>query len=98
MIVIPPDYEWIPPWKPLNIEQRQTMTEFGELIQFLDEDEGEEVGLTLELELELEREVPPGHVLHGLEVEAIAFNEEDANEFLFLTNCDQYPIAFVHLT
>lgn len=50
------------------------------------------------IEAELRREVPAGHVLHGAACRAVAYNAADVNEFLFVTDRPDVPIAFVHLT
>ncbi len=46
----------------------------------------------------MHREVPPGHVLHGETCRAVAYNPEHSDEFLFVTDNPNTPIAFVHLT
>lgn len=50
------------------------------------------------IEAELQSEVPPGHLLHRVACQVVAFNAEDPNEFLFASENIAAPVAFVHLT
>lgn len=49
-------------------------------------------------EAELRREVPAGHLLHGVECRAVARSRDHPDEFIFATNRPGMPVAFVHLT
>src|SRR5262245_47306269 len=49
-------------------------------------------------EAELQSEVCPGHLLYCVACKAVAFNADDLNEFLFITDNPAAPLAFVHLT
>lgn len=50
------------------------------------------------IETELQSEVCPGHLLYRVKCRAVAFNADDTNEFLFVTDNPTVPLAFVHLT
>jgi hypothetical protein len=50
------------------------------------------------IEAELEREVPPGHVLYGLRCRAVAYNTDDSDDFVFVTDRADVQVAYVHLT
>lgn len=48
-------------------------------------------------EAELRREVSSGHPLYGLVCKAVAWNADDPDDVLFVTNDPTMPLAFVHL-
>jgi hypothetical protein len=56
------------------------------------------LGLVRSAEAELQSEVCPGHCLYRVACRAVAFNADDVNEFLFVTDNATAPLAFVHLT
>lgn len=92
MFTIPIDFEWLTPWIP--IDEPAQREEFGPL--FADPDENAAPAPTL-IE-ELYREMPAGHVLCGMSVNVVAFCAADHNEFIFVTDNPNKPIACVHLT
>lgn len=55
-------------------------------------------GTVASLEAELGREVGIGHPLCGVDCKAVARNEVDPDDVLFVTSNPQMPLAFVHLT
>ena len=92
MFEFPSEFEWRTPWIP--IDDPTLIEEFGPI--FADPDENAAPAPTLAEELH--REMPKGHLLYGLKVKAVAFCVADHNEFLFVTNDPNKPIAWVHLT
>jgi hypothetical protein len=50
------------------------------------------------IEAELQSEVCEGHPLYRVACRVVAWNAEDTNEFLFVTDNPAMPLAFVHLT
>ena len=87
-------YQWPNFWKQISeMSQDEDIPHYGFLYQELT---NEPVAKTLEEELY--RELPLGHVLEGLNVEAIGFNTKDPNEFIFRTNDETKQYAKVHLT
>ena len=94
MTDIPTEYEWLSPWLPIeDMPRYDEMPHFGFVLKGIS---GEPVEASLEDELR--RELPPGHVLEGCDLAAVAFCTEDPNDFLFLTDDKNRPIACVHLT
>ena len=94
METLPDDFEWLSPWHPIapgDEWPRKWMGEFN-----LETPEDETVARSLEDELR--REIPEDHPLAGLEVRAVGYCYADPNEFLYVTNSPEHPIACVHLT
>jgi putative acetyltransferase len=56
------------------------------------------LGLVKSAEAELQSEVCRGHPLYRVTCRAVAFNSDDVNEFLFVTDNPDMTLAFVHLT
>lgn len=56
------------------------------------------LGLVPSAELELQSETCVGHPLHNVICRVVAWNSHDVNEFLYVTENPEWPIAFVHLT
>jgi hypothetical protein len=56
------------------------------------------LGKVPSVETELQREVPPRHLLNGRTCRVVAYNPDHSDEFLFITDAPNAPIAFVHLT
>lgn len=88
----PAGYVWPKPWKPIVselgcLEYPQVMgAVFG----------GYDTASTLSAELQ--RECCTEHPLHGRSCVAVARAGDDPNEFVFVTDNPEFPIAFVHLT
>jgi hypothetical protein len=82
MIDMPEGFDWPAPWKPFPLPD-------GWLGR---------VGRVSSAEAELKREICPGHVLYGRTCRAVAYNPRHGDEFLFVTDDQHNPIAFVHLT
>jgi len=91
MYNFPENFEWLPPWFPIKNEQSHL--NWAPIWTISDQNQ---VGKSLVQELQ--REVPKGHLLYGLSLKAVAFCSADPNEFLFVTDDPEKPIAFVHLT
>lgn len=58
----------------------------------------EQGGTAASLEAELRREVRSGHPLYGVDCKAVARNEAEPDDVLFVTSNPEMPLAFVHLT
>lgn len=93
MLLHPPaGYKWPKPWEPIASESSclefpQVMAEvFG----------GYEAAGSLAAELQ--RECCVEHPLHGRSCVAVGQSSSDPNEFIFVTDNPDFPIAFVHLT
>ena len=56
------------------------------------------LGQVASVEHELQSEVSLRHPLYRISCRAVAWNADDPNEFLFVTDQPEFPIAFVHLT
>ncbi len=50
------------------------------------------------VEAELQSEVCEGHPLYHVPCRVVAWNVDDPNEFLFVTDNPAMPLVFVHLT
>ena len=93
MFLMPPaGFEWPFPWVPIRDENKAL-----QLPRILAETFGDDSPEPFLVD-ELRREVCPGHLLHGRSWLALAQAKDDPNEFVFLTDCPDCPIAFVHLT
>ena len=88
------DYTWPNFWKPIaDMPKDSDYPHHGFLYQELTD---EPVAQTLEEELY--RELPLGHILEGLTVQAIGFNTKDPSEFIFKTDDKTKKFVRVHLT
>jgi hypothetical protein len=85
-------FDWPEPWGPIDDETR--CLEFARIMNEVFGDY--EAASTLSAELQ--RECCPAHPLHGRRCAPVAAARDDPNEFLFVTDHPEYPIAFVHLT
>lgn len=56
------------------------------------------LGRVESIEAELQSEVCEAHPLYRVHYRAVAWNADDVNEFLFITDHNEMPLAFVHLT
>jgi hypothetical protein len=93
MFLYPPaGYDWPKPWGPITAESR--CLEFPQIMGNLFG--GYDAAPTLAAELQ--RECCPEHPLHGRSCVAVARADDDPNEFVFVTDNPEFPIAFVHLT
>lgn len=87
MFAIPDEFEWLEPWRRLANEY--------EPCPFSDSRGNNPFEI---LNNELHREMPIGHELHGLDTEVVALCVWTHQDFLFVTNNPEKPIALVHLT
>jgi hypothetical protein len=91
----PADFHWPPPWQPLPDEYDPTFPQVRCLVLGLASSGN---SITAELQAELQREVCVGHLLHGRTCKAVAWSNDHSDEFLFVTDIPELPLAFVHLT
>lgn len=92
----PGDYEWLEPWIPIT-------NDYVPFAWPIDDDPESEWGQSTEspfkvLNDELHREMPPGHLLHGLTTAVVAACTVTHKDFIFVTDDRTRPIACVHLT
>jgi hypothetical protein len=94
MIRPPEDFRWPHPWAALEVQDEAKHVGFaGARAEIFGTG-----AIAGSLAAELQREVCPAHPLAGLQCEAVGFNKEDENEFIFVTDSPKIPVAFVHLT
>ena len=94
-----PDFDivWLKPYE--AIQDEDDCLEFGRIHnEVFDPDVPPELIVADTLVDELLREMAPGHCLEGMSFKAVASCAVDPNNFVFLTNDPEYPIALVHLT
>ena len=88
----PLKYDWPEPWEAICDESR--CLEYPRIMAEVFGDHETAPSLATELR----RECCPGHLLHGRSCVPVAANRDDPNEFVYLTDHPDCPIAFVHLT
>lgn|SRR5215468_3058097 len=93
MLALPPKgFEWPSPWVSIR-DESFCMTNLGLLAGSVGDDPPGS-----SLVAELQREVCQAHPLYGRSCRVVAQSKDDPNEFVFVTDHSEYPIAFVHLT
>ncbi len=99
MFTLPPDFEWMPPWEPIEDESvvldgRQLMADLG--AKMLGRVNPGTVANSLAAELR--REMPAAHRLARCDLRAVGRCVEDADDILVTTDDASAPLAVVHMT
>ncbi|QDU99160.1 hypothetical protein [Lignipirellula cremea] len=99
MFAFPDDFEWLYPWTPIPDDYTLLTSIYDGALTNGNHETGEVFVCAREtLVAELKRELPPGHLLEGLEFQAVGIYQGSHKDFVFATNDPHRPIACVHLT
>lgn len=100
MFQIPDDFQWLYPWSPLpgNYKLNPCSLREDPLRNWNPQLGARHFSAREALVQELKRELPPGHILEGLDFVACGLFVLTHKDFLFTTNDQQKPLACVHLT